>query len=81
MSELTKNDVKNELAEDKKEVLEALDLAFKEKSLPSRLDLAITGSQGLSITALIGLTAECEGLQLTRQLGRGDKAHCSAYHR
>src|SRR5262245_20922193 len=63
-SQLTKRDVKNQLATDKRKVLEALDLVFKEKSLPHRLDLAITGSQGLSVTALIGLTADRGGVQL-----------------
>jgi putative ATP-dependent endonuclease of OLD family len=63
-SELAKSDVKDELTENAKEVLKDLDLAFKAKSLPDGLDLAITGGQGLSITALIGLTAEHEGVQL-----------------
>src|SRR5207253_7096457 len=39
-------------------------LAVKEKSLPDHLSLAVTGGQGLSISALIGLTAEREGVQL-----------------
>jgi putative ATP-dependent endonuclease of OLD family len=63
-SELGKKDVKGELTDNAKEVLKALDLAFKAKSLPEGLDLAITGGQGLSIAALIGLTAEQEGVQL-----------------
>ena len=63
-SELAQSDVKSELKDDAKDVLKALNLAFKAKSLPDRLDLAITGSQGLSITSLIGLTAEREGVQL-----------------
>ena len=41
-----------------------LDQAFKNRRLPGDLDLAITGAHGLSISALIGLTAECEGVQL-----------------
>ena len=63
-SELAKNDVKGELTENAKEVLKALDLAFKAKNLPEGLDLAITGGQGFSIAALIGLTAKREGVQL-----------------
>jgi putative ATP-dependent endonuclease of OLD family len=63
-SELAKNDVKDELTDKAKTVLNSLDKAFKDKSLPAGLDLAITGSQGLSITALIGLTAERESVQL-----------------
>jgi putative ATP-dependent endonuclease of the OLD family len=63
-SELAKSDVKSELSDPAKEALKALDKAFREKTLPEGLDLAITGSQGLSITALIGLTAQREGVQL-----------------
>ncbi len=44
--------------------MKALDETFKEKSLPDGLSLAITGGQGLSITALIGLTAGREGVPL-----------------
>lgn len=56
-SELAKTDVKDELTDSAKAVLKALDLAFQQRRLPDKLDLAITGGQGLSITALIGLTA------------------------
>jgi len=63
-SELAKGDVTEQLTDHAKAALEALDLVFKTKSLPDGLDLAITGGQGLSITALIGLTAKREGVQL-----------------
>jgi putative ATP-dependent endonuclease of OLD family len=63
-SDLAKNGVKDELTDSAKEVLKALDLAFSAKNLPAELDLAITGGQGFSITALIGLTANREGVQL-----------------
>jgi putative ATP-dependent endonuclease of OLD family len=63
-SELAKSDVTEQLTDPKKEALKALNLVFKAKSLPDELDLAITGGQGLSITALIGLTAKREGVQL-----------------
>ncbi len=63
-SELAKSDVTEQLTDNKKEALKALNLVFKTKSLPDELDLAITGGQGLSITALIGLTAKREGVQL-----------------
>ena len=53
-SELAKHDVQDELTDNAKKVLKALDMAFKAKSLPDGLALAITGGQGLSITALIG---------------------------
>lgn len=63
-SELAKSDVAEHLTEEKKNALNALDQVFKTKNLPDELDLAITGGQGLSITALIGLTAKREGVQL-----------------
>ena len=79
-SELAKSDVKDELTDHAKEALKALDLAFKAKSLPDGLDLAITGSQGLSITALIGLTAKREGVQLPlASWGSGTRTDCSSY--
>jgi putative ATP-dependent endonuclease of OLD family len=63
-SELAKRDVAEQLTDDAKKALEALDQVFKKKNLPDELDLAITGGQGLSISALIGLTANREGVQL-----------------
>src|SRR6266851_4626901 len=63
-SELTKSEIAEQLNDDKKNALKALDQVFKTKNLPDELDLAITGAQGLSITALIGLTAERVGVQL-----------------
>lgn len=63
-SELAQNDIKGNLSDSAKELLKALDLTFTENGLPSGLDLAITGGPGLSITALIGLTANREGVQL-----------------
>jgi putative ATP-dependent endonuclease of OLD family len=63
-SELTKSNVKDELKDNAKDTLKALDAAFKAKSLPDGLDLAITGGPGFSITALIGLTAKHEDVQL-----------------
>jgi putative ATP-dependent endonuclease of OLD family len=63
-SELAKSDVAEQLTDDAKKALEALDKVFKKKNLPNDLDLSITGGQGLSISALIGLTAAREGVQL-----------------
>jgi putative ATP-dependent endonuclease of OLD family len=57
-TELAKSNVRDELSSAAKDLLQALDVSFKAKTLPSGLDLAITGSQGLAITALIGLTAK-----------------------
>jgi putative ATP-dependent endonuclease of OLD family len=63
-SELAKSDVRDQLTDNAKEALKALDSIFKAKNLPDDLDLAMTGGQGLSISALIGLTAKREGIQL-----------------
>lgn len=63
-TELAKSDVKDELTSEAKVALANLDIAFKKKSLPDHLDLAITGGQGASIASLIGLTADCNGIAL-----------------
>ena len=63
-TELAKSDVAEQLGTEGKAALKALDTVFKEKNLPDDLDLAITGGQGLSISALIGLTANRDGVQL-----------------
>ena len=44
--------------------LQLLDEEFVERRLPTQLGLAFTGSAGQSITALIGLTADKEGVAL-----------------
>jgi putative ATP-dependent endonuclease of OLD family len=44
--------------------LSALDHLFRQRSLPTELGLAFTGSAGLSINALVGLTAEKQGVPL-----------------
>lgn len=61
---LADNDVKTQLTDSAQTALQELDTSFREKSLPDKLDLAITGGQGASITALIGLTADRSGVQL-----------------
>ena len=63
-SDLAEHGVKDELTDDAKKALKALDATFKKESLPDELDLAINGSQGLSVAAMIGLTADRDGVQL-----------------
>ena len=63
-SDLAEHGVKDGLTDDAKKALEGLDTAFKKVSLPSGLDIAINGSQGLSVAAMIGLTADRCGVQL-----------------
>ncbi len=63
-TDLAAKDVKDQLTADAQKTLLALDGAFRNDSLPTKLDLAITGSQGFSIAALIGLTADWDGVQL-----------------
>ena len=63
-SDLAEHGVTEKLKEESKQDLKALDQAFKKENLPNGLDLAITGSQGFSVNALIGLTADRQGAQL-----------------
>lgn len=63
-SELAKSEVKDHLTADAQEALKGLDKAFREQRLPDGLDLSITGGQGASIAALIGLTAVRDSVQL-----------------
>jgi putative ATP-dependent endonuclease of OLD family len=63
-NKLAEANVKAELQEDAKRALADLDEAFKEKALPDGLDLAVTGAQGITIAALIGLTARKGDVQL-----------------
>jgi putative ATP-dependent endonuclease of the OLD family len=54
---LAQEDVVGELNDNGKKRLKELDTAFRKKALPSELQIAITGSPGLSLNALIGITA------------------------
>jgi putative ATP-dependent endonuclease of the OLD family len=58
------NDVEEGLKDEAKQKLEQLNIAFKNRALPHELGLALTSGQGLSIGALIGLTAARNGVQL-----------------
>jgi putative ATP-dependent endonuclease of OLD family len=51
------SDVEAELAEKAKKRLGELDAAFTKKTLPAGLGLGLSGGQGFSVNALIGLTA------------------------
>jgi putative ATP-dependent endonuclease of OLD family len=63
-NKLAETNVAEGLSDDGKSALSALNDSFVAKSLPNNLDLAITGSPGISVMALIGLTAEREGVAL-----------------
>lgn len=63
-NKLAETEVKKGLSESATETLKRLDDAFEKKALPHGLDLAITGGPGLSIMALIGLTAKQGGVSL-----------------
>jgi putative ATP-dependent endonuclease of OLD family len=63
-NKLAQNDIKDELTDEAKGTLVALDAAFRSNNLPDHLDLSLTGAQGITITALIGLTAQRNGVQL-----------------
>ncbi len=61
---LTASNVTDVLQADAKEALAALDISFASKGLPNGLDLSVTGTQGASIAALVGLTANRAGVPL-----------------
>lgn len=63
-SGLADKSVSHALLDNAKEFLGALDKDFKGRNLPGNLDLAITGGPGFAVTALIGLTADRDGVQL-----------------
>src|SRR3954447_5144453 len=63
-NELADTDVAAGLSESARATLEELNAAFFAKSLPTGLDLAITGSPGVSVMALIGLSALRNGVEL-----------------
>lgn len=63
-SKLAETNVVDALSNDSKDALSALSGAFAVKSLPTGLDLSITGAPGISVMALIGLTAQGSGVQL-----------------
>jgi putative ATP-dependent endonuclease of OLD family len=63
-SELAKTDVLDRLGPDAKKALKELDKTFAKQSLPSGLDVSITGGPGASIASLIGLRATNAGTYL-----------------
>ena len=62
--ELSKSKVRDQLNSEAIAALESLDTAFQKKNLPAKLGLAITGSQGFSVAAMIGLTSERRDIPL-----------------
>lgn len=61
---LGEQDIEGGLKEEAKSNLETLEDAFQKRALPTGLGLGLTGSQGLSLNALIGLTATKDGVKL-----------------
>jgi len=57
-------DIEDGLKKEAKDNLETLEDAFQKRALPTGLGLGLTGSQGLSLNALIGLTATKDGIKL-----------------
>ncbi len=62
--ELSEEDVRDVLSDESKTKLVALENVFKLKTLPTDLGLGIIGGPGLSINALVGLTAKKEDATL-----------------
>lgn len=61
---LAGSDVEEELKEEAKSNLESLEEAFEKQALPTGLGIGLTGGRGMSLTALIGLTATERGVEL-----------------
>lgn len=61
---LAESDVEGELKDEAKTNLKTLEKAFREQALPTGLGLGLTGGPGLSLNALIGLTATKESVKL-----------------
>lgn len=55
---LAESDVEDALKDESKTKIVTLDEAFKKQGLPTGLGVGLTGGQGLSLNALIGLTAK-----------------------
>jgi putative ATP-dependent endonuclease of OLD family len=80
---VTKSDLKSELKPEAKAALETLDERFEARALPNSLGLGLVGAPGLSLSALIGLTAKKAGAVLplsswgagTRRLAALEVAH------
>lgn len=62
--ELAAEDVNKHLKDEAKTVLSALDTSFGKRALPTQLGLGITGGPGISLNALVGLTADKDGVTL-----------------
>lgn len=62
--ELAAEDVKEHLKNEAKTVLSTLDTSFGKRALPTQLGLGITGGPGISLNALVGLTADKDGVTL-----------------
>jgi putative ATP-dependent endonuclease of OLD family len=63
-SKLAETNVVDALTDDSKNALSTLSDTFATKSLPTDLDLSIIGAPGISVMALIGLTAQRGGVPL-----------------
>jgi putative ATP-dependent endonuclease of OLD family len=62
--ELAEEDVKEHLDDKAKTALSELEKKFDERALPTKLGLGITGGPGISLNALVGLTADKDGVTL-----------------
>ena len=61
---LAQADIKSEFSDEAKKSIVTLDGAFRQKQLPHNLDVGLVGGPGMSLTALIGLTAKSETTEL-----------------
>lgn len=62
--EIASDQIEQHLDQPAREKLEALDLLFGRRALPTELGLAFVGNAGVSVNALVGLTSEKNGVAL-----------------
>lgn len=62
--QLAIENVKDQLKQEAQTALSGLETSFEQRALPTGLGLGITGSPGISLNALVGLTADKGGVTL-----------------
>lgn len=76
--QLAAEDVKDRLKDQAKDALTELETQFGQRALPTNLGLGITGGPGISLNALVGLTAEKDGVTLPlASWGAGTRRLCA----
>lgn len=64
LQQLTTQNIEEHLEDEARKALSDLETSFGKRALPTNLGLGITGGQGISLNALVGLTADKGGVTL-----------------